>query len=123
MAQAKLVRVTRGIIYDVIVDLRKGSNTFSQWGGVKLSDNNSNQIWVPIGFAHGFLTLSDYAIVEYKVTSFWSSNEEKSLLWNDKDIGIEWPKIEDKNKNYILSTKDKSASSLYQLNNACALFQ
>ena len=123
MGQAKLVRVTKGTVYDVIVDLRKESNTFSQWGAVKLSEENNNQLWVPIGFAHGFLTLSNYAIVEYKVTNFWSANEEKSLLWNDKSIAIEWPETEDKNNNYILSNKDKSALSLSQLNNSGELFQ
>jgi len=123
MNQDKLVRVTQGTIYDVIVDLRKGSNTFSQWGAIKLSEKNNKQIWLPTGFAHGFLTLSNYAIVEYKVTNFWSVNEEKSLLWNDKDIGIEWPNIGGKNIKYILSNKDNSATSLAQLNNSGELFQ
>ena len=122
MGQAKLVRVTKGIVYDVIVDLRKESNTFSQWGGVKLSEENNHQLWVPIGFAHGFLTLSNYAIVEYKVTNFWSANEEKSLLWNDKSIAIEWPKIEGENNHYMLSSKDKSSPSLSQLNKSGELF-
>ncbi len=122
MSQAKLVRVTKGIVYDVIVDLRKESNTFSQWGGVKLSEENNHQLWVPIGFAHGFLTLSNYAIVEYKVTNFWSANEEKSLLWNDKSIAIEWPKIEGKSNHYMLSNKDKSSPSLSQLNKSGELF-
>ena len=122
MAQGKLIRVTKGLIYDVIVDLRKDSPTFSQWGGINLNEEANNQLWVPIGFAHGFLTLSNYAIVEYKVTNFWSSNEEKSLIWNDKDINIEWPKKNFNNQIPIISKKDKSALEFAQLNQADYLF-
>ena len=122
MAQGKLIRVTKGLIYDVIVDLRKDSPTFSQWGGINLNEETNNQLWVPIGFAHGFLTLSNYAIVEYKVTNFWSSNEEKSLIWNDKDINIDWPKINFNNQIPIISKKDQSALEFVQLNQAGDLF-
>tara|TARA_B100000965_G_C19285174_1_gene623341 strand:- start:26 stop:613 length:588 start_codon:yes stop_codon:yes gene_type:complete len=122
MAQGKLVRATKGLIYDVIVDLRKDSPTFAQWGGVNLNEENNNQLWVPIGFAHGFLTLSNYAIVEYKVTNFWSANEEKSLIWNDEDIKIEWPEINYNNILPLLSNKDKLAPKLIDLKNSKSLF-
>ena len=115
MGQGKLVRATKGSIFDVIVDLRTDSPTFAQWGGLKLSEENKDQLWVPIGFAHGFLTLSNYAIVEYKVTNFWSASKEKSLVWNDKDIKIEWPKVTHSNLIPILSTKDNSAPQLFEL--------
>ena len=115
MGQGKLVRATKGLIFDVIVDLRSNSPTFAQWGGVNLSEDSNNQLWVPIGFAHGFLTLSDYAIVEYKVTNYWSASHEKSLIWNDKDIKIEWPKVTHSNLIPILSTKDNSAPQLFEL--------
>ncbi len=123
MAQSKLVKVTSGKIYDVIVDLRKGSKTYGQWGGIELSEKNNNQLWVPIGFAHGFLTLSNYAIVEYKVTNFWSANEERSLIWNDKDVQIQWPEINYKNLKPIISIKDDSAPQLNELNKSGDLFQ
>ena len=123
MGQGKLVRATKGLIFDVIVDLRSNSPTFAQWGGVNLSEDSNNQLWVPIGFAHGFLTLSDYAIVEYKVTNYWSASHEKSLIWNDKDIKIEWPKIKYKNLKPILSIKDNSAPQLLELNKNGELFQ
>ena len=122
MAQGKLVRVTKGCIYDVIVDLRKDSPTFSQWGGLKLSEEFNNQLWLPIGFAHGFLTLSNYAIVEYKVTNFWSANAERSLIWNDKDVQIKWPEINYKDLIPIISDKDNAAPKLYELNKSGDLF-
>tara|TARA_B100000579_G_scaffold421835_1_gene423122 strand:+ start:294 stop:881 length:588 start_codon:yes stop_codon:yes gene_type:complete len=122
MGQGKLVRVTKGLIYDVIVDLRRESATFAQWGGIKLSEESNNQLWIPIGFAHGFLTLSKYAIVEYKVTEFWSAKEEKSLIWDDKDIEIKWPDIKDNQKNPILSIKDQSADKLSKLIESNELF-
>tara|TARA_Y100001968_G_C19412180_1_gene746927 strand:+ start:921 stop:1511 length:591 start_codon:yes stop_codon:yes gene_type:complete len=122
MGQGKLVRATKGLIFDVIVDLRTESPTFAQWGGVKLDQDSKNQLWVPIGFAHGFLTLSNYAIVEYKVTNFWSASAEKSLRWNDKDIQIEWPKINYKHKNPLLSPKDHSAPQLFDLKKNGELF-
>ncbi len=122
MGQGKLVRATKGSIYDIIVDLRTDSQTFAQWGGVELNEETNNQLWVPIGFAHGFLTLSNYAIVEYKVTNFWSASAEKTLKWNDKDIKIEWPKIKYNNSMPILSTKDNSAPQLFELKESGELF-
>ncbi len=89
--QAKLVRVIRGEVFDVAVDLREGSATFGKWGGVRLSEENKRQFFVPAGFAHGYLVLSDYAEFCYKVTDFYHPGDEGGLLWNDPEIGIEWP--------------------------------
>ena len=122
MSQEKLIKVTKGLIFDVIVDLRKDSQTFGQWGGINLSEENNNQLWLPIGFAHGFLTLSNYAIVEYKVTNFWSASHEKSLIWNDRDLKIEWPEIKDQKKQHFLSKKDQFAPKLSQLIKSNKLF-
>lgn len=89
--QAKLVRVIRGEVFDVAVDLREGSKTFGKWFGVRLSEENKKQFFVPAGFAHGYLVLSDYAEFCYKVTDFYHPGDEGGLLWNDPEIGIEWP--------------------------------
>lgn len=91
--QGKLVRVTRGTVFDVVVDLRQSSKTFRRWVGVELSADNRQQLWVPPGFAHGFLVLSDEAEVLYKTTDYWHPASEQSLLWNDPKIGIIWPEL------------------------------
>ena len=90
-AQGKLVRVTRGSVFDVAVDLRKSSPTFGQWAGVELSEENSRQLWIPPGFAHGFLVTSDYADFLYKTTDYYAPQFERSLAWNDPTVGVEWP--------------------------------
>jgi dTDP-4-dehydrorhamnose 3,5-epimerase len=90
-AQGKLVRVTQGAVFDVAVDLRKSSPTFGQWAGQVLSAENFKQMWIPPGFAHGFVVLSDSAEFLYKTTDYWYPEHERSLLWNDATIGIEWP--------------------------------
>jgi dTDP-4-dehydrorhamnose 3,5-epimerase len=89
--QGKLVRVVQGEVFDVAVDLRKSSPTFGQWVGVHLSENNRRQLWVPPGFAHGFVVLSESAEFLYKTTDYWFSEHERSLVWNDPDLAIEWP--------------------------------
>ena len=89
--QAKLVRVVRGEVFDVAVDLREGSATFGKWFGVRLSAENRKQFYVPEGFAHGFLVLSDYAEFCYKCTDYYHPGDEGGLRYNDPDIGIEWP--------------------------------
>jgi dTDP-4-dehydrorhamnose 3,5-epimerase len=109
MAQGKLVRVVQGEVFDVAVDIRKSSSTFGQWVGVHLSAENKRQFWIPEGFAHGFLTLSDTAEFLYKTSNFYSLEHERSILWNDPDINILWPDIE---IDFILSPKDKSAPLL-----------
>lgn len=102
--QGKLVRVVRGEVFDVAVDIRKDSPTFGKWESVILSEKNKKQFWVPPGFAHGFVVLSEKADFEYKCTDYYDSNDEGCILWNDKDLDIEWP-ID----NPILSSKDLNA--------------
>ena len=91
--QAKLVRVIEGSIYDVAVDVRSGSPTFAKWFGVELSAENKTQLWIPEGFAHGFLVTSDTAQVLYKATDFYAPEFERGILWNDPHIGIQWPNV------------------------------
>jgi dTDP-4-dehydrorhamnose 3,5-epimerase len=108
--QGKLVRVVRGEVYDVAVDIRKGSATFGEWEGVILSEENKKQFWVPPGFAHGFVVLSDTADFEYKCTDYYDPSDEGSILWSDPDLNIPWPVA-----NPALSTKDESAKRLVDL--------
>ncbi len=89
--QDKLVRCINGEVYDVAVDLRKGSETYGKWHGVVLSAENKKQFFIPKGFAHGFLVLSDYAEFAYKCSDFYHPNDEGGIKWNDPDIGVEWP--------------------------------
>ena len=106
--QDKLVRVIRGEVFDVAVDLRKGSETFGKWFGVTLSEENKKQFFIPKGFAHGFVVLSDYAEFCYKVTDFYHPNDEGGLLWKDPEIGIDWPMPEGMSETDLtLSEKDK----------------
>ena len=88
--QGKLVRVVRGEVFDVAVDLRKSSATFGQWAGVNLSADNKRQFWVPEGFAHGFIVLSDEAEFLYKTTSYYAPEHERCIRWNDSDLAIDW---------------------------------
>ena len=102
--QAKLVRVLEGEVFDVAVDLRKDSPTYGKWYGVTLSAENKKMFMIPRGFAHGFLVLSDTAVFSYKCDDFYHPNDEGGIMFNDHDIGVEWPKID---VEYILSEKDK----------------
>jgi dTDP-4-dehydrorhamnose 3,5-epimerase len=102
--QGKLVRVIKGTVYDVAVDLRKGSKTYGKYEGVILSDENKKQFYVPPGFAHGFLVLSDEAEFTYKCTDFYNGDDEGGIIWNDPEININWPIGEE---HLILSEKDK----------------
>jgi dTDP-4-dehydrorhamnose 3,5-epimerase len=108
--QGKLVRVVSGEVYDVAVDIRQGSPTFGQWEGVILSETNKKQFWVPPGFAHGFLVISDTADFEYKCTDYYDPADEGSVSWNDPDLDIPWPTTTP-----ILSNKDASANRLVDL--------
>ena len=108
--QGKLVRVVQGEIFDVAVDIRAGSPTFGQWVGFYLNDENKQQLYVPEGFAHGFVVTSETAEVVYKCTSLYEPAQEGSLLWNDPKIGIEWP-IDSP----LLSAKDEAGVSLSDL--------
>ena len=101
--QGKLVRVIKGEIFDVIVDIRKLSKTFGKWLGINISEHNKKQIWIPEGFAHGFLTISDTAECLYKTTDYYSSEHERGIIWNDENLDIKWPY--DSNK-IIISDKD-----------------
>jgi dTDP-4-dehydrorhamnose 3,5-epimerase len=105
--QGKLVRVVSGEVYDVAVDIRKDSATFGQWEGVVLSEDNQKQFWVPPGFAHGFVVLSQTADFDYKCTEYFDPSDEASILWSDPNLDISWPI-----KNPILSLKDASAPLL-----------
>ncbi len=89
--QGKLVRVVRGAVFDVAVDIRKASPTFGQWVGLELSEDNCRQLWVPPGFAHGFVVLSETADFLYKTTDYYAPEHERCIAWNDPAIGIEWP--------------------------------
>ena len=89
--QGKLVRVIAGVVFDVAVDLRKGSPTFGRWVGDILSAENKKQIWIPEGFAHGFAVMSDHAEVLYKTTDYWSPENERCIIWNDATLRIKWP--------------------------------
>ena len=104
--QGKLVSVSEGIIYDVVVDIRQSSSTFGQSFGVELSAENFTQIWVPVGMAHGFLVLSDHAQVSYKTTDFYAPQFERSIQWNDPELAIDWPLTREP----VLSEKDKNAT-------------
>ncbi len=109
-AQGKLVRVVQGRVFDVVVDVRKSSPTFGRWVGVELSAENFQQMWVPPGLAHGFVVLSESAEFLYKTTDYWYPEHERSLLWNDPAIGIEWP-IDGEP---LLAAKDQAGKPLAQ---------
>jgi dTDP-4-dehydrorhamnose 3,5-epimerase len=113
--QGKLVRVVAGEVFDAVVDLRRPSPTFGKWMGTVLSAANRRQLWVPEGFAHGFLVLSDVAEIVYKTTDYYAPQYERSLLWNDPDIGIAWPLSAPP----ILATKDTAGNRLA----ACEVFE
>lgn len=108
--QGKLVRVIAGEIFDVAVDIRRGSPNFGKWIGVTLSAQNRHQLWVPEGFAHGFKVLSDSAEVLYKTTEYWAPEHERCILWNDPEIGISWPDADQP----VLSEKDQTGKPLSQ---------
>lgn len=112
-AQGKLVSCISGEIFDVVVDLRKESPSFGRWAGLILSETNLKQLWIPEGFAHGFLSLKDKTKVLYKTTNFWNKHAERSLKWDDPVINIKWPLLK---SNPIISEKDSIANSLNKIN-------
>lgn len=120
--QAKLVRASVGRIFDVVVDLRTSSASFGQWASVELSADNHQQLWVPEGFAHGFLTLSAVAEVQYKTRGYWSREHERAMRWDDPDLAITWPLEKLGNTTVSLSEKDAKASSLSAAKAAMELF-
>jgi dTDP-4-dehydrorhamnose 3,5-epimerase len=109
-AQGKLVQVVAGTVYDVVVDIRRGSPTFRMWRGVELSSENRKQLWVPPGYAHGFLVRSETAEVFYKCTDFYRPDAEHSIAWDDPEIGIRWPV-----QHPLLSKKDAGAPRLSEI--------
>ncbi|MCX7266501.1 MAG: dTDP-4-dehydrorhamnose 3,5-epimerase [Betaproteobacteria bacterium] len=112
-AQGKLVRVVRGEVFDVAVDMRRSSSTFGRWSGVRLSSENNRQMWVPPGFAHGFLVLSEAAEFLYKTTDYWYPEHERSVGWNDPAVGIQWP-LPEGIQTPLLAAKDAAAPLLAQ---------
>ncbi|GAB2921337.1 dTDP-4-dehydrorhamnose 3,5-epimerase [Paraburkholderia jirisanensis] len=110
-AQGKLVRVIGGEVFDAVVDMREGSRNFGKWTGQHLSADNKRQLWIPPGFAHGFLVLSDMADLVYKTTDYWYPEHERCLLWNDPDVAIKWPIVEAP----ILATKDVNGQRLAEI--------
>lgn len=121
-SQGKLVRVISGKILDTIVDLRTNSNTFKQWASIVLSKNNRMQLWVPEGFAHGFITLTKSAEINYKTTQFWNKESERTIVWNDNSLNINWKLKELKIKTPIVSEKDSQGKSFKYLYNKGDLF-
>jgi dTDP-4-dehydrorhamnose 3,5-epimerase len=111
-AQAKFVECLVGKVYDVVVDLRKNSATFLNWGGIELSEENHKQIWIPEGFAHGFYTLTDKAHLIYKVNNFWNKDSERTIIWNDSCLEINWPQLKSEP---ILSDKDLAGKNINDL--------
>lgn len=114
-AQGKLVRVVTGAVFDVVVDLRRGSKTFGEWEGFRLDAERHEMLWVPAGFAHGFLTLSEQADFIYKVDAFWAPESEHTLAWDDPALGIDWPLAE---ADIVLNDKDRAGLSF----DACPKF-
>lgn len=110
-AQAKLVRCGRGAIFDVAVDIRKGSPTYGHWVGHELSEDNGHQLYVPVGFAHGFVTLRPNSEIVYKCSDYYAPEAEGAINWNDPDIGIDWPMSND----LTISDKDRTAKVLSEL--------
>jgi dTDP-4-dehydrorhamnose 3,5-epimerase len=111
-AQGKLIRVVKGEVFDVAVDLRQSSPTFGLWVGVYLTAENKKQLWIPEGFAHGFLVMSEEVEFLYKTTDYWQPEAERILLWNDPSIRVEWPKL-DKLDSLIISEKDMNGQPFH----------
>ena len=120
--QGKLVRCSVGAIFDVAVDLRRGSPSYGQWVGAELSAENHQQLWVPVGFAHGFLTLSELAEVQYKASGFWNRDCERSLRWDDPFLAIAWPLDQAGVPEPLLAPKDGEAPLLAALETSSEVF-
>ncbi len=121
--QGKLVRCTRGQIFDLALDIRMNSKTYGEWSSVELSSLNKKQFWIPAGFAHGFLTLTNSTEVQYKVTNYWNKNDERTIRWDDPILEINWPKDHIISEKLVVSQKDSSASTLKDLEIAGDIFE
>ena len=121
-AQAKLIRVTKGAILDVVVDIRLTSKNFGKWASIEINEKNAYMLFIPKGFAHGFLTIENNTDVLYKTNNFYTPDSDGSLLWNDPDIGINWELKSYKIENPIISKKDRNALNLGELNEKKLLF-
>lgn len=108
--QGKLIRVTIGSVFDVVVDLRRSSPTFGQWVGIELSEQNKHSVWIPKGFAHGFLVMSDVADVQYKCTDIYAPAYERTIRWDDEQLAIDWPLPDGQTP--VLSSKDAAGTPL-----------
>jgi dTDP-4-dehydrorhamnose 3,5-epimerase len=111
-AQGKLVRCMAGCVFDVAIDLRQGSQTYSQWTAIILSSESNNQLWIPVGFGHAFCTLKPNSVISYRVTDYYSPDNDKGVLWNDRKIAVDWPSLADP---ATLSAKDRVQPSLAEL--------
>ncbi len=122
-AQAKLVRCTKGEIFDVLADIRKDSNTYGEWSSIILNEQNKLQFWIPEGFVHGFISLKDFSEVQYKTNEYWDKDHERSLFWKDSDLKIEWPLANNNEKNKIITNnKDAIAPTLKEIEKSGDLF-
>ncbi len=122
-AQGKLISTINGAIYDVIIDLRRSSRTFKSWAGVNLDSKNKTILWIPSGFAHGFLSLEDNTIVNYKVDNYWNKSLERSLKWDDSEIKIKWPDLNGNLQFFNISDKDNDAKSFEEIEEEGAIFE
>ena len=121
-AQAKLVRCTKGEVYDVLVDIRKDSNTYGEWSSVVLNEQNKIQFWIPEGFAHGFISLKSFSEVQYKTNEYWDKDYERSLFWKDSDLNINWPLANDYKYKIITNYKDSIAPTFKEIEKSGDLF-
>ncbi len=119
-SQGKLIKCFAGKIFDVVVDIRRTSETYSSWVGVELSQEKHQSLWIPPGFAHGFFTLSEYADIQYLVTNKWNRDLERCIIWNDQEIGIDWPfnselpLISPKDRDGMTLSKAKMSGNIFQ---------
>ena len=122
-AQAKLVRCTKGEVFDVLTDIREDSDTFGEWSSVVLNEQNKLQFWIPEGFAHGFISLKEASEVQYKTNEYWDKDHERSLFWKDSDLNINWPLINNNDKCKIITNfKDSIAPTLKEIEKYGDLF-
>ena len=122
-AQGKLVRCTKGEVFDVLADIRKDSDTYGEWSSIILNEQNKLQFWIPEGFVHGFISLKDFSEIQYKTNEYWDKDHERSLFWKDSDLNIKWPLANNNEKNKIITNhKDAIAPTLRDIEKSGDLF-